>query len=135
MAVSSQPSIRRIGASVNLVKLEDLAGEFGCSVLSLRKALEILRIPIVTIGDTSAINLFSLEQTFFAACRPGRPNWEFGNTRLELEEMFTPEVAQEMECAAVTYTVASREALRERIRRAAIAMKGEARRKQNDRLR
>ena len=116
--------LRRVGASLVMFSVEAGADEFGVSVPRFLEALRSLSIPTVQIGDVSYFNLFTLEQTLFAALRPGRTSFVFGAP----PPGYKPEKCQrlshwyEIGLAALTYSYASERMLRARIRSVAKAL-------------
>lgn len=119
---------RLIGASVRMVRLEEVARCMSIGVAGLRKALEHAQIPIVRFGPDETINLYWLERVVFAASSPGRKGWVFGEHVPDLALLWSPENISEMALAGSVYAGSDREGLRARLKEVATTLRRAVRR-------
>lgn len=109
--------LRRIGGSVVLVSTSAGAVEFGISLKAFRKALRTMKVPVVSIEGVDYFSLFTLEQVFFEALRPGRESWVLGEAPPGLEGDKCSRISHwyEIGLANLTYSGTSHRLLKQRV--------------------
>lgn len=101
--------IIRVGPSVNLTHLNAVAKDFEINIEKLRPWLDDLGVPVIHINDEPYLNLFSLEKALFVATRAGERTYDDRPDEFRL--------LMEMSIATMNTATATREVLRERIRK------------------
>lgn len=97
------------GASVKLWSLEGLAEDFGLAVPDIRALVEALGLPLLHLpgSDKRYVNLFALECALFEMTLPDTLKGSKDNSLVRLHQ----------ELAGVMYMAATKEAVRERVKR------------------
>lgn len=105
---------RRIGPSVNLIKLEAAARDLCISTKVLLSCLREFRIPLVKVGPDRMFNMYWLERVLFLATSPDHE--DFNLEEPDYIGKGTLETTWEMSIAAATYMSAHKEGLFARLR-------------------
>lgn len=106
---------RRIGPSVNLIKLEAAARDLCISTRTLLACLREFKIPLVKIGPDRMFNMYWLERILFLATSPDHKDFNLEDPPGDIGKG-TLETTWEMSIAGATYMSAHKEGLLARLR-------------------
>ena len=109
----------RVGPSVSLANVLKISEDFHITPACLSEALALLKIPTVTIGDNTFINMPALEKAFFVGCRAGEESWVFGRDAPDVAKVGGTELSLDMGLAGISHMACTREELRARLRKMA----------------